>query len=669
MKLTIKDVYGIIGPEINFDSKDKQHMVIFAPNGVGKTSIFKGLKNAFRGEQYNAMENTNPMLTIKLKDEEYFFNLNNPNSQVLEKENIGFIKQGNIDTNLDIIKSTLANEYPKNEMLADKKIKDFLQMIVKEHNEKDWFIKYLNMEVVEIISLIEEELKNKQNRKLKDIKLEIAKKQKVLTQINEIKNLGSHIKRVDEYASIYSTNNSPEEVNSEKLLDLKIIKDIKEQKKDKADVFGYKIKNAYKPVSDIDEEWINEISQKYSAKEIEFILSIPIIESLIPTKVNGEYKQTRLNPFSKRIEKKLNDLKEIKFNLIIQKHSKKFEKLKKDYDKTTNNIIKITNSKISKINNFFKKDTLDWTISISKISSISDTINIKLLFEKNIREWVEFDEYASEGQKRILKLIISLIDFYKKNATVIMDDVFSSLDNHHINEILEVISDKSFKEVDFLILSHNFEWLRSLSFHSKINQELAFFAFDKIDRNKFTRIDIKEDELKYIGSPKNFDFKEKDSIKKIVILSNIAREVLENYLLPKESTYPKNDLNFLKNNTREIKKAIKFLDANIRHYKGNITIKKLSSSFNQNISNCLLHLPIISEIQNEILKLKNKNEIFGDLVIDEKIDWHNSKNFSDYIGNKIFFGTYVRFKTEFEKFYSRNDLKTQKARKKMRIIR
>ncbi|WKX02762.1 hypothetical protein [Candidatus Mycoplasma mahonii] len=205
---------------------------------------------------------------------------------------------------------------------------------------------------------------------------------------------------------------------------------------------------------------------------------------------------------------------------------------------------------------------------------------------------------------------------------------------------------------------------QSIAFHPiKKNTQLCIMdkIEDKIWLNKSDSTDFQN-----LMNSKDIIKDKLSSIKVIVGISNILRETIGSYFSTKyllvsdlsQDEYTKLKLVNIHNENKDITKANKFFDQCIRHFKGNVDVNHLLSEFDRAFEkNVLRNLPIIIHLREQIQLLKNK--IIGDIVIEEKIDWTSMKSLNEYIINKSFLGTQMRFEIEKKQYYDKRAIKAK----------
>ena len=682
MELKIKNIYGI-RDELSLKTKDdKRHIIAFAPNGSGKTSLTKGLNDLLEGDEYSPFNETEAEgyeLEATFKGQTYSYSKTNPR---MMQSRVAILSKDHLLDNLDELKEYLGN-YDSDKLgnLEDEKIIRFGMKVQKELEKEGVGNIFGSLEQMSTIELIEfftkvfEWLNNSSNEG--DINNSNDEKIKVLEKLKkdliEIISAGNGSKKLGTYTEVINANANPESATEDALVDAKLIMEIKTLKKDKQDDFGFKEDSGYVGISNIPEQRVASILKKFTAPEVEVMIALKDNESLQKLLLEKTKKQTfkksakQMKNVLQTVEKEIHELKELKALLCIKKMSGDFLKLKANYNKKSSSIIKNINNKFDAINDFFNKNSFDWKVVIKKIKTLTEEVEVGITFRGMGVDYDSFDEYASEGQKNVLKLIITLIQFYGKDMTIILDDLFSSMDSHHTSEVVEVLTTDAFKKIDFLILTHSFEWIKTVSFNRVISENATFCVLDKYNEDKLIKVNATTQDMQTLM------YSNKTKAEDIMTLftgANALRERIYNDLstekIPvnglnadetlKSKSMTEDDLHFA------IKELTDFFDQNIRHYKGNLKVSDVLSNFRkklrigeENVS-YLYHLPVVKIIEKilEDLNAKHSEEIFGELVINQEIDWQMIDNVDRYISYKIFFGSKVRFFNERFKYYSNN---------------
>lgn len=676
MKINIKNIYGIRDELIleTTSKKTKQmnrHIIAFAPNGTGKTSLTKGIDDLLNDRKHfplNDDEEYDYKLEVTFKGNTYSYD--NLNGSKMQNE-VAILNKDNLLADLKEIKEYLGGyKEDSSGNLNYDKINEFgmrFSKTIQEDNLGMFCNKNTNSSTSEWIEYFEKEIENMSEdliihpkRDHQTLNQDILGLEKAKTMVEKvIKEVGGS-KKMGSYIDVIRNNVNPESETYDVLINASIIKEIKNLKKDKQDDFGFKIENEYKGISSIEDKQVHETLEKFTENEVEFILELNKSE-ILQEAIAGFNKDNTLKKVNtnisgniKKIDDSINYFKRQKFYLHIKHFEKEYESIKAEYDKTLVETIDKINEKFEKINNFFNKNSFDWKVEIKKITSLSEEVNPMIKYEGITYDQKIFYEYASEGQKNVLKLIATLIKYYEKDMTLILDDLFSSMDYHHSNELMEVLCAEAFKDIDFLILTHSFQWVKMASFNKAISSEASFIVLDKIDQDKILKIEASHSDmstLMYSNKPKD------NSLITLFSEINKIRELVNNDLATKlmGKNIPKTD------NHYHLKQFVDFCDQNIRHYKRNIKVKDVLKSFEDKLSTGNSPLPIylfpvvgrIEVILRELNKV-HSNDVFGDLVIGTDINWESAVTVDDYISHKIFCGSKIRFINEEFKYYSNN---------------
>lgn len=590
---------------LELDTNNKECLIIFSPNGCGKSSICK----QFSCNQ--ALVNGNTEYKTKILDDSY--NLH----EIDLKQSL-------------LITSNYYNEYNSTHKLCNDfaiekgfiwtTIEDINQIINENVNLDDLIKKleyYVNFSKLskDYINLDKDININKIKQKERNFNKEVTKhSQKIVDKIKIIEEILNY-NLEDEFLVKYNGN---------------YVK-IEE-----------KIKTTIK----------NEFFKDVHEKEYEFLYFLykSNIDFFSSAKGNKKF----ANYINEDIEKEKNKLNE-KINIL--KNKDELLELLRKLNKTSENLLNEINEKISNINLMFKNTILEWKVNIEKLESIDDELKYTYIKDNQVYEKME----SSTGEEKILKLINYIIDNKKSESDIfIFDDVFSSLDLNHFNEFVYLLKKEFICKK--IILTHNFDFFINLV--NIFTDEASYYILDKDYNNSPLCFEIDNDSIKNlkkwtitINCDLNYDSNELIDPIIFLLYINFLRESLEKNLkiFSKDKTIEKNNVN--------VSKIIDLIDG-IRHFREE---KKISEIINIIISNdsfkeTLEKLPIWNYIFKKYKDSESK--IFNE-IINMNIKWDefisNFKNYKiiAYVAYKMFLGLKMRFTFEQKCFLENQDIKDE----------
>lgn len=606
MKINMKSGYKFLhfnDKNLALGTNENDNLIIFAPNGCGKTTIFNGIKSKY----------------ILINNTEY-------NDETFNSFDVScFNYNNNIESFIT--------------MLMDKKVtNDELQSYFNSFNIDDTNnnINSIILKINEIFEqkLIINEINNKLSiyNKFYEIINNLNTDNDILNKrFSEIDKIKKNIHEIIEKELKVEFDNN---IN----IDLNIIQNI--ISKNRENVFLYKN-------TKINNELIvkinNEIKNKYSndtlklinfyTENIEIIKNLNINNVMMIKNISKIlYKQIQVLNYQKLVLENENDIKN-----NIEK-----------YISFNNSYVKQVNDYINKINNFMDNSNLEWSIKIEPINNVIEKISYKYT---NIYGEIWNECHASTGEEYILKLIFIMFTNIDKEF-LILDDIFGSFDMNHINEFIDIFFKKDIinkKKPKILLLTHNYEIFKEISIECNIHtmpndiKNEYWILCKDTDYKKDVPITIMCKNIPEIGVDvkiKNiFNLKKEYKYIESLWFLIIFKEVINNYIVIND-----------KNN--EYKNLTKFCDREIRHYSNKNNFKEIE----KNVKNFLdkfsknTELPIMKQIYqtlnnnkktfsicNNILKIKNHISIFKNNKIE---------NLNQYLLYKFILGMQIRYKFE-----------------------
>lgn len=649
-KLWISKLYGIKN-RTSFSFKN--NLVIFAPNGVGKTSIRKGFENIINNEEfYTNLEGENLKISEsikfykngeilsdkKIQNETGIISNSDIKLDIFQKAN--FLEHFNTDnkSNLDNEIKELSNEYNLIKVLNDqfhddRSVIKYFNKVINSNNTYD----YTTEQLSEAINGF---------KKIKEI----------ISKNNLFKKLTK--KTYTKWKKIRSTER--EDFNL--FYDEDILQNIKEKSRD--NLFQYYYNNKWITIGDAIRRIKQKIASKIPNNEVEIYEIInqnSIINNNDDFNKKMNHSSTRYQNLETQIENIIIKLENDIINMKIFSDkiliNKRLNKVYRDKSKVVKNI----NSLIKNINKFFNSNTLEWKIKINEIVKFTDELKIE--YQKGDVKYADneqFAKYASDGEKAIL-ILISWLFILNNKKIIIFDDIISSMDNHHIDEFLLVVKSKMLSNVKCKIfLTHNFVFFRSMSYKlKKLRNDTSFFIMDKIDDKTIKCIKIRDSELQSIMNPKYYK-NNSNLIGKILLVSNIIRELIENYLflenIPILGLDKDHNVNYHvmsgKKESKDLLKLTQLIDSRIRHYK----LKGNNKTIKERIKKIKVNLPLFNLFCDLVMELDDNKFLSKEIIhYDSNLYLRKIKTLIDYVFMKVIIGTQIRFISERKKYYETNN--------------
>lgn len=625
MKIKIKNLYGIKN-EIDFEFE--KNGCIFAPNGVGKTSLYKGFKYFNNEDDFDddSMEGTidDDSITINGK------NIKSNEFKVLtfDEEKVNQI----INNPNDVIRNFINNKY-QDKFLGQNIYKEFYNIYNeakkpikdKEINMDNHYIE-LKYDSTISISEIKKILNNEDELKYNNIS-ECIEKIKSLEKDWKFLIDSQNRKIVTDYKKLSTTfQEIKEKVYHEYITkDAEIISLI--EKYERFEYFQYKFQDDFINSKDALEK-INKLLENNGISQEQ-------IESY------GIYEKNR-KEFNKRIsitlksviaaiEEEIAKLKENIHILAIKEKKEEFEKIEEKVKNKVQHFIKIYNENIKELNDIFlKNNLLTWKIKIQKIHEYHDTTKVEVRKDDKTVETEDLINYASSGQKRIIALLLATInaDTNEYNL-VIFDDVINSMDSDNILIFIDALSNI---KTNFLFLTHNYQFISSIG----SIKDLDIFIMDNSERQIITKIE-KNSPL-YIKWWSNQEVNNEEN--KVLFAATIIREIIDNYL--NSSIASDKDKGEIYKNIVWLKN---YIENTYRHYKTTgVTFYAAGQRLKSEINDSIKEIFKENKWLDILMNIKS-DKIIADYVIDFKINV-SFKSLVDYISNKYVLGLKFRFKFE-----------------------
>ena len=621
MEIRINKLYGIKNKiKFNFESKG----CIFAPNGVGKTSLYKGILGLSNSTHLPSMEGDveNDAITIDGFD------------VISNKLNILMLNEKKVNDMInganDIIREFLSSRNQKTGFLPGNLYGDFLDIYEDaksdiEYHKIDSSSSYFEFDFKSInsinrINTILSDTSKLSFSSLPDYKMEIdileadlevlqhAKKNNLVSSYKE---LGINIQGAK--MKIYN------EFIEQDFEILSLIDDL-----GRHEYFKYKINNDYIESGDGFEK-VKKLLKDNG-------ISNGQIDAYNAYKKNidnlgGNVAKTSA-PIVKKIISKISSLKEDAFNFSIKKRESLFKDSEVEIKKNEKIFIEEYNEEISGLNKaLLKTDVLKWKFSIKPISNYHDITQIEVINENDIVETDTLINFASTGQKKIISLLLATINT-KGYDLIVFDDVVNSMDSDNISIFIDSINGINTK---ILILTHNYQLLSSVT---KIDG-IKSFIMDNNDIDEIAITEIGSYDPLHITNWPSMEVVNKEN--KVLFAATVIRETIQNYLNPR--TDADNDKGIYFNQIIELKK---YIENTYRHFKGTgETFAKAALHIKKNTDIAILEM-FEGGGWLEILLSSTSEKIISDHVID--FDLRNDfDNLVDYISTKYVLGLKIRF--------------------------
>lgn len=536
LSLKLKNCFGIKNMQetLEFDNNNKSNM-IYASNGVMKTSLAKTLDKLSKGE-YPKDEVFNKKTSFSVSYKNSVDDTNLPNTSGLE--NVFVIHS--IDNTNDFAKassSLLVNEVARGKFVAihnqiNEAINDLKSKLKKKLGTDCWKDLKAFIDRCQNITKNDESLVLSLNEFVKNVNHnnyeKIKYKDLFNDQTDKLFNNPDFIENVSEYTTLYNKLLRESKIFSENGFDPQNANNVLEQLK-KTNFF----KANHKVILNGDETNIiqnDKELKKILAQEQKRILS----------------EESMAEKFSK-IEKLLSNVSTRKFRDLIKANPEYIpllvsrDTLEKDFwlfslkdlseeISVINKVILENEKTLVEIRKEALNDTTEWQKVVHEynyrfhvpfelvISNKDDVIlNLdlpvvefkykdKITGEETIKNYDSLQNVLSNGEKRALYFlnIIFKIESLKKESKrslLIFDDVADSFDYKNKYAIIQYLKEIS-NEINFdvLILTHNYDFYRTLSSRLPINRENSFIARINNDNSVTFNNQDRGTETLYLGN-------------------------------------------------------------------------------------------------------------------------------------------------------------------------
>lgn len=470
VKVKIKNAYGLdCFDEIFFNKENINAYLIYASNGVGKTSLTKCIKDF----QDNSIKEINPLtkerININIKTESEFLIIE---SLLIEDLSYGMnflVKNDelvNLENNINI---------KKKEIFKDIEIQ--LKIYQKESNlsllENFLFFYQTNKNKQKVI--LPNEIKNHVNEIFneKTFKFFSVKKNKQLFQnylnkYNELLESSTIISKNFDKESFQKLQTTLEEIKFFEIGKITFLKSNQnfDKNEELTKIFDEDLAKIYN-TEELKKIW-NEIENKIIKNK-----------GMIPLKnllIHNNDLITLFNDYEKMLEAYILQMLHEKGDLIKELTEKILEY--KRLLLVLEDEIKIWENKFL---NFKKMYSVPYNLEIKKIdgSILNQQIpTIKFNFITNQGEKIEIEEskiwdYLSQGEKRTLYLLdvfYKIEEFQRKtneNKIIVFDDIIDSFDYKNKQTLIDYIVKLEKDNFKLIILTHSFDFFRALNIKLK----------------------------------------------------------------------------------------------------------------------------------------------------------------------------------------------------------
>tara|TARA_B100000700_G_scaffold317619_1_gene409307 strand:- start:1465 stop:3540 length:2076 start_codon:yes stop_codon:yes gene_type:complete len=592
VKINVENFKGIVNIKEKLNFKNHSSILIYSPNGVGKTSLINSFKKENQGSSEDVKNKKKHPITKEITktqtESDYEF-------IIFDSLKTSELDYGTFSLNSNIKNKTKIEDSIK-KIETTIKSNSILSTIKESHGNKDYesLIDMINKEASFDLSLI----KDKENVYV----TLFSKKSKDLLNDEHFNELMFYIK---DYKEILGNNPSLKAIegliNAEALManpdyrDQGVLDKIKQAKADK--------KEFYRKYKNIETNYSNNKILKN--KEIMNFLHDDI---------------TFFDKINISTVKKLKDMKESLEILFLKQNENVLNKLKLSIEeykafKENEDKLKTKWDLINKQYNFiFPNSPIKFELKKAKDKYIKNYTYQVCFYIKKPNETKEYKDVKepflwkelSESEKRSLYLfhIIHKIDFIdKKTQIIVFDDIIDSFDEINQSSFIYYLKTLEDKSIKFLLLTHNYAFYKTL--YNKLENSFRQIMV----RKKYDLVFIEDkDSLDYIFKDWFCNDKLKISKKTLIATIAVSREL--NNLFPKGKSTTLNDI------------LLKML-----HYKNeNINIKDYISEiegfivdFNKDdfVSyNSYNYLELLKEVCDNIIESQSEKNI-SEMIIDK----------------------------------------------------
>ena len=609
MKIFLENCYGIKKLEHKFDFSNGNTKIIYAPNGIMKSSLANTLDDYSKNiESKDRINPNNKTIRNIYDDGENKVDIDSifvikPFEQNFKTERISsLLVNPSLKTEYDKIYSEISKE--SDELIKKLKLsagfqKDFVSILTASFKKKE-------NDFMDLLLNIEEEINKPENNNYLGIKYNDIFDSKVVNLIKSRdfqKHISEYITKFDELVSnskIFKKEFNHNNANT-----------IQKQLMDN----GYFNAN-HSLLLNLGEETVqinnsDDLSEKFSEEQSKILNNQELRNAF--EKIDKKLTNAQLKSFRNLLLEKqfllteLNDLNTLRkkvwisyfkqnkeqFNIVVNKYKIGQEKLKEISEKAKaeqtswEKVVSIFNSRfhvpyIVEIEN--KEDSIIRDSAPNIIYYFKDRTLDNSLVEEELL-W----NVLSQGEKRALYLLNIIFEIESRKTlnlktTFIIDDIADSFDYKNKYAIIEYLKEISNNPLfNMIILTHNFDFLRTVQTRvceGKEKYHSTFMAIKESDE-----IILEPWRYKYIENPLNHWKKNLDNESKLIASITFARNLAE-YLGDKVSFNKLTALLHVKKDTK------------------NFTIEDLEK----------VYTTIFSDIND--LKVKDKNRKMYDVIID-----------------------------------------------------
>lgn len=496
IRISIKNAYGIESFDESFFTDHKTSCIIYAPNGVGKTSF----ANIVRDYESNSVAKTNEISGKKIE-----FNLSHENQKFLVVESM-MTKKFTFGNSIFSLNPLLSDEINKEKEEIITLLNTILYPVLKE-DIYNIFEKEINKNFTcaEFINWVNKITNKDSSEDLENIFIEQYKvlfNKKIHCFMSDKTNYILFEKYIKKYTELVEGNGLLDrkfgEVEINKLN--KTLEDINFFNVGKIEIKNRMFQNIEHIKSSIKEEIQkiyntpelieikNEIEKRLdiSSDETRNLKSLLLENPEIFIKM-GDYKN-----LSKKVVSCILKKNKKKIEIFIEK-VENFKNILPNIDKE----LKEWNDIINNFENLFKIP-----IEIKVVSKKGEIINdeerkIEIKFKKTKKNEQDILKLLSQGEKRafyLLDVLFSIHNFQKKSpeGIIVFDDIIDSFDYNNKQAIINLMINLEKDKFKFIVLTHSFDFFRALNFKLNCTKKILQKK-EQINKNneKFTKTYLK----------------------------------------------------------------------------------------------------------------------------------------------------------------------------------